>query len=95
MELVTSAGQSSKSHALKSVVDLEVSTNPSPLDQAGRHARGNNALKELPKDITLSKAVQPVLRKRGVMRNLVVKIKPTTVTSGCAIMLGWSPPGMW
>jgi len=27
------------------------------LDQAGRHARRNNALKEVPKDVTLPKAV--------------------------------------
>jgi hypothetical protein len=36
--------------------DARVDGEPFALDQAGRHARGNKALKELPKDITLSKA---------------------------------------
>ena len=52
------------------------------LHQAGRHARRNNALKEVPKDVTLPKAVQPVLRKRGVMRNLVIEIEPAEPAIG-------------
>jgi len=47
------------------------------LDQPGRHAGRNDTLEDVAKDIALAEPVEPVLRERRVVRDLVIKIKPT------------------
>jgi hypothetical protein len=50
------------------------------LDQAGSHTVRNDTLEEVPKDLALPKAVQPVLGKRGMMRNLVIVVESAEPT---------------
>ena len=47
------------------------------LDQSSDHADGNDPFKDVPKNIAVPKAMQPVLRKSRMMRNLVLEIEPT------------------
>ena len=45
-------------------------------DQAGCHAGRNDTLEYMTQDIALPEAMQPVLRERRVVRDLVVKVEP-------------------
>src|SRR5262247_1612638 len=56
--------------------DARVHRKSLALDQAGRHTGRNDALEYVAKDIALPEPVQPVLRERRMVRNLVVEIEP-------------------
>jgi len=50
------------------------------LDQTSRHTGGNNALKYVPKEVTLPEAMQTILREGGMVRDFVIEIEPAEPT---------------
>jgi hypothetical protein len=58
-----------------SLHDARVHRKPFAFDEAHRHRCHHDAFKDMAQNIALTEAVQPILRERRVVGNLVVKIE--------------------
>jgi hypothetical protein len=82
-ELVTGAGETSKTHALEAMVDLErIDREPFALDEPRIHARFDHRLKKLSKDVAVTEAAVAIDRECRVMGHRVIESEATEPTIG-------------